>query len=113
MSWIRFQLHTIDRHREHRVVADAGGQLHVLIRPESIHHGLRQPFFDAIGAQQLAGEFNNLQVFRRNTIGTVVANCLDGRPRNPSLSTDDALNPPDLLSLEVPADDERGERSNP
>ena len=44
------------RHRQHRIITDAGRQLHILIGSQRFHDRLRQRFIEAVLAQQLPSE---------------------------------------------------------
>ena len=58
----------VHRHRQHRIITDAGRQLHILIGSQPFRDRLRQRFIDAILAQQLPSEVDDLQVIGRNAI---------------------------------------------
>ena len=106
---VGLQLGAVHRHRQHAVIADAGRQLDVFVRAEAVHHRFRQAVFDPVVAQQLAGEVDDLEVFRRDAVRMFVADGVDGGAGDAPLLGDHALDAPDVLRLEMPPDDECGE----
>ena len=80
---VGLQLGAVHRHRQHAVIADAGRQLDVFVRAEAVHHRFRQAVFDPVVAQQLAGEVDDLEVFRRDAVRMFVADGVEPLAKHP------------------------------
>ena len=77
MLWIRQKFDRVHRHGQHRIITDAGRQLHILVGSQPLHDRLRQRCIDAVLAQPLPSEINDLKVIRRKPMGMIVTDRLN------------------------------------
>src|SRR5215470_12305401 len=98
------QLAGVDRHRQHAVVADGAGELDEAVIAEAADECLHGRVVHPVLAHQLAGEVDDLRVFRGNAAAVVLTDGGDGRLRHAEPSRAAGLSAPYVHGLELARD---------